>query len=91
VFCTGFCPSVLEPAALTKFPASKDLEIYIQPGSGHGINFSVGLISPSPEYGRDSQSEANEILQPNATGAFEVIPGSWLRMVSEELLHRSQA
>jgi len=72
VFCTGFCPGVLEPAALTKFPASKDLEIYIQPGSGHGINFSVSLVSPSLEYRKDSQSE---ILQLNATGAFEVITG----------------
>ena len=75
MFCTGFCPGVLEPAALTKFPASKDLEIYIQPGSGHGINFSVSLVSPSSEYRRDSQSEADEILQLNATGAFEVITG----------------
>lgn len=44
VFCTGYCPGVLETAAKTKFPASRDLVVYAQPGSGHGINLSVSRL-----------------------------------------------
>ena len=41
IFCNGYCPGILEPAAKKIFPASKSLEVYVQPDSGHGINFSV--------------------------------------------------
>ncbi|CZR53610.1 uncharacterized protein PAC_03490 [Phialocephala subalpina] len=40
IFCTGNCKPILEPYAKPYFPASKDLEVYVQPGSGHGINLS---------------------------------------------------
>ncbi|KAF8861502.1 alpha/beta-hydrolase [Acephala macrosclerotiorum] len=41
IFCNGNCKSILEPYAKPYFNASKDLEVYVQPGSGHGINLSI--------------------------------------------------
>jgi hypothetical protein len=40
IFCTGFCGGILVPGAESTFPNS-DLEVYMQPDSGHGINLSV--------------------------------------------------
>ncbi|KAE8447325.1 hypothetical protein EG329_010883 [Mollisiaceae sp. DMI_Dod_QoI] len=41
IFCNGDCTPLLEPYAKPYFPASKDLMVHVQPGSGHGINFSM--------------------------------------------------
>jgi len=41
IFCTGYCPGILEPGAVKTFPGSKSLEAYVQPDSGHGINLSL--------------------------------------------------
>lgn len=41
VFCNGNCVPLLEPDAKPYFPASKDLKVYVHPGSGHGINLSL--------------------------------------------------
>lgn len=41
IVCGGYCPGVLEEKTTAVFPASKNLVTYVQPGSGHGINFAV--------------------------------------------------
>jgi hypothetical protein len=41
IFCTGYCSGILVPGAEKTFPNSKDLQVYTQPDSGHGINLSV--------------------------------------------------
>jgi len=41
IFCNGYCPGILEPGARAAFPASDNLVVYAQPGSGHAINFSL--------------------------------------------------
>ncbi|PVH80876.1 alpha/beta-hydrolase [Cadophora sp. DSE1049] len=41
VFCNGDCSPILEEPARDIFNASKNLEVYVQPGSGHGINYSL--------------------------------------------------
>ncbi|KAH8803052.1 Alpha/Beta hydrolase protein [Xylogone sp. PMI_703] len=41
IFCTGFCGGILTPGAEKAFSASKDLQVYMQPNSGHGINLSL--------------------------------------------------
>jgi hypothetical protein len=45
VFCNGFCPPILNHKVDEAFPASKGLEVYTQPGSGHAINLSVSSLS----------------------------------------------
>ncbi|CAG8954711.1 hypothetical protein HYFRA_00004634 [Hymenoscyphus fraxineus] len=39
IFCNGYCEGVLEPAAKLDFPSSSSLKTYVQPDTGHGMNF----------------------------------------------------
>ncbi|KAH7370902.1 Alpha/Beta hydrolase protein [Rhexocercosporidium sp. MPI-PUGE-AT-0058] len=41
VFCNGDCVPILNAPAVERFNASKNLEVYVQPGSGHAINYSL--------------------------------------------------
>lgn len=45
IFCNGDCVPILKPSAVERFNASSNLEVYIQPGSGHGIDYSVSLYA----------------------------------------------
>ncbi|PVH78248.1 hypothetical protein DL98DRAFT_494589 [Cadophora sp. DSE1049] len=40
IFCGGYCPGILEPAARSFFPASIGYESYIQPNTGHILNIA---------------------------------------------------
>jgi hypothetical protein len=44
VFCNGYCPPILSHKVNEMFPASKGLEVYSQPSSGHAINLSVSFF-----------------------------------------------
>jgi hypothetical protein len=54
IFCTGYCGGILVPGAEKTFPNSKDLEVYMQPDSGHGINLSVSFNAAALEIRADS-------------------------------------
>ncbi|KAG4434041.1 hypothetical protein IFR05_010463 [Cadophora sp. M221] len=41
VFCNGDCVPIIKAPALERFNATKNLEVYVQPGSGHAINYSL--------------------------------------------------
>lgn len=41
IACGGYCPGILDQKTAAVFPASKDLDVYVQPNTGHAINFGV--------------------------------------------------
>ena len=52
IVCGGYCPGVIDQPARSYFPSSKAFRSYIQPGTGHGLNFhknataGYGVIAP---------------------------------------------
>jgi hypothetical protein len=80
IFCGGYCPGFLETGPNTTFPASKNLVVYSQPGSGHAINLSV---SSSFHPG------CMEYVLMNCDGAVEchgVLRGYWKLLKREQVL-----
>lgn len=41
LLCSGYCPRVIQDPLTAYFAGSKDFEISIQPGAGHGLNFAL--------------------------------------------------
>lgn len=41
IVCGGYCVGTLEPSFAGLFKGAKDFETYVQPGSGHSLNFAV--------------------------------------------------
>ncbi|KAH9205469.1 Alpha/Beta hydrolase protein [Leptodontidium sp. 2 PMI_412] len=41
VFCNGDCAPIIKAPAVERFNATKNLEVYVQPRSGHAINYSL--------------------------------------------------
>ncbi|MCJ1266481.1 hypothetical protein MMC22_006366 [Lobaria immixta] len=41
IICQGYCPGVLDQPLRTYFRGSSDFESYIQPKTGHGLNFAT--------------------------------------------------
>lgn len=63
IFCTGYCGGILVLGAENTFPNSKDLEVYMQPDSGHGINLSVSIyILPWEACADSSIVECNRLF-----------------------------
>lgn len=41
LLCGGYCPGVIQDPLTAYFAGSKDFELSIQPGAGHGLNFAL--------------------------------------------------
>ncbi|KAL9609827.1 MAG: hypothetical protein Q9167_005432 [Letrouitia subvulpina] len=41
LLCGGYCPGVIRDPLTAYFAGSKDFELFIQPGAGHGLNFAL--------------------------------------------------